>query len=154
MKKNLPLIIVAFVIVAGASFYGGMKYNAGKSTNVSGQGNFANLANLLPQERQQRFAQMGNNAGRTGTRASGGGFVNGEIISKDNQSITIKSSDGGSKIILFSNATQIIKTISGTTQDLQVGENITTNGTSNSDGSISAQSIQLRPAPPASAPKE
>ena len=48
--------------------------------------------------------------------------------------------------LIFSNTTQISKSAAGSLADLKVGESITVNGSTNSDGSITAQIIQLRPA--------
>ena len=140
MNKTIIIAIVAILVVGSVSFYAGMQY--GKSKNQTASGNFANLS---PQERQARMQPGGGGAGGPrGTRA-GANFATGEIISKDDKSITIKSGDGGSKIVFFSNATQIMKTASSSPAELKVGEQITTNGTANSDGSLTSQSIQIRP---------
>lgn len=141
MKKILPIIIIVVIVGAGA-FFGGMKYNQSKQVSSI----------------QQRFQQMGANVGgirNGGTRNGAGNFVGGEIIAKDNpagdgasKSITVKLQDGGSKIVFFSDSTQITKSASGTVDDLKTGENLMVTGQTNSDGSITAQTIQIRPEMP------
>ncbi len=140
MNKKLTIIILSItaVVIASLTFYGGMRYAGKKSLGVF-QGN---LQNLSSQERQQRVQQMGANFGGR----NGGGFISGEIISKDDKSITVKLHDGGSKIIFYSSATEIGKFVQGATSDLEVGKTVSVNGSTNQDGSLTAQSIQIRPA--------
>ncbi|MDD5110156.1 MAG: DUF5666 domain-containing protein [Patescibacteria group bacterium] len=141
MQKTI-IMVVAVLVVGGGAFYGGMLY--GKSTAAAGRGNgLGQFQNLTPEQRQQRLQQFGQGGG---AGRNGGGFTGGSILSKDDKSITVKLPDGGSKIIFFSSSTTIGKTATGTQSDLAVGENVTINGTPNSDGSITAQSIQIRPA--------
>lgn len=137
-------IIIAIAIIGGASFYGGIKY--ARSKGSSGQFSRADFQNLSPEERQQRAKDFGGDIGR-GPRGNrdGGGFAAGEILSKEDKSVTIKLQDGGSKIIFLSDSTEITKSVAGSLDDLEIGKNITANGTANSDGSITAQTIQLRP---------
>jgi pectate lyase len=137
-KKNMVTMVVVALVFAGAGFFGGMKYAQGKGR--PNQGAFR--------------GGSGNVAGRR-TGAGGGpagGFTGGQIISKDDKSITIKTMDGGSKIVFLGASTQIAKSASGTLTDLTNGENVTVVGSANSDGSLTAQMIQIRPAgqtPPA-----
>lgn len=151
MKKILP-IIIAVVVIGGGAFYGGMKYGQ-SSSPTGGQNAGIGFANLSVEQRQERLQQMGVNAGGKGVNR-GSGFVNGEIIAKDDpakdgagKSITVKLLDGSSKIIFYSGTTQIGKMTSGTPSDIEIGKTVSVNGSANQDGSITAQLIQIRSAP-------
>lgn len=136
------------VVVGGGAFYGGMKYAQSQSQRGRlSQADFQSLQNLSPEQRQQRLQELGISGGgfRGGQRNGGGGFTTGEILSKDDKSITIKMRDGGSKIVFYSDSTEVGKFVNGSAGDLEVGKSVSVNGTANSDGSITAQSIQLRP---------
>lgn len=124
------MVAVAVLVGAGA-FFGGMKYQQGKRPNFARQ--FGNMPGQAGQ------------AGRTGGNRTGFRPVNGEIISSDDKSITVKLQDGSSKIVLFSDKTEINKASSGAKEDLKTGEKVMVVGTENSDGSVTAQSIQLNP---------
>ena len=83
-----------------------------------------------------------NRAGRTGNMP-GGALITGQIISKDEISITIQTPDNSSKIIYFSEATTIQKTMPTTITDLAEGDTIRVNGKENSTGIITADNIFL-----------
>jgi hypothetical protein len=132
MKKYIVTIVLVVVVGAGA-FYGGMLYGKPQA-GTRGIGSF----------------QRGANGGMPGTGIGGafgganGGLIAGQIISKDSQNITVALRNGSStKIVFFSGSTQIMKSASGTVDDLKDGEEITVIGTTNPDGSITAQSIQI-----------
>ncbi len=138
MKKNKKIVwsVVICLVIALLSFRFGMMY-AGKNITA------ANMS------RQGGFAQNGGTKTGQGMRGgAGGGFVSGDVLSIDAQSMTVKLRDGGSKIVLFSNSTKVEKTVDGTTSDVAVGKTVMITGTTNPDGSVSATSIQLRPAMP------
>lgn len=144
MNKKIA-VIIAIIIIAGGSFYAGMRYD--QSKNTAANRNAGGFANLTSEERQARLQQFGTMAGQGGGQKgmqANGGFAFGDIISKDDKSITIKLPDGGSKIIFYSNSTQVKKAVDGTSDDLQTGTQVTINGTANSDGSLTAQTIQIR----------
>ena len=132
MNKASKIIlgIILLLVVGGGSFYGGMLY--GKSQ-----------ASALAATTRASFASRGSRAGVTG-----GGFITGSIIAEDSSSITLALPAGtsGSKIIFYSSGTTISKMVSGTGKDLTTGTNVSVTGTTNSDGSVTAQSIQIRPA--------
>jgi len=136
MNKLILIIAAVAVVVGGGSFYAGMKYDQSKT-----------IADR--QARMQQFGAGGNGGQRVARGGGGmpgaGGFTAGEIIAKDAASVTIKLRDGGSKIIFLSDQTPVLKSATGTSDDLTVGSNVTVSGKPNQDGSISAESIQIRP---------
>ncbi|MBI5153100.1 MAG: hypothetical protein HZA36_01435 [Parcubacteria group bacterium] len=128
MNKNV-MVGVAILLVGGGAFHGGVKY----AENNRGNGGGGRGA----------FGQMGN-GGQRGV-ARGGGFTTGEVISKDDKSITLKLRDGGSKIIFFTESTKVMKNTDGPLKDIETGTQISTTGNANQDGSVNAQSIQILP---------
>ena len=72
------------------------------------------------------------------------GMAVGETIAKDDKSITLKLRDGGSKIVFYSASTQWQKMAEASQYDFAVGKQVIASGTANSDGSVTAQMIQLR----------
>ncbi len=128
MKKILLIIFVVVIIVSGGAFYGGIKYQESKTPR------FQNLSS----EQRQQFSQE--KAGK----GIGAGFLTGEVIAKDEQSLTLKMPDASSKIVFFSDSTATTKSAEGSLNNLEIGKTISINGTANQDGSITANSIQLR----------
>lgn len=131
-KKIIPFILIV-AIVGGGAFFGGMKY--GESKKSFGK-------NFTPGQLNGGFQ---NSATVRNGNGQGGGFINGEIISKDEKNMTVKLRDGGSKIIFFTNTTEISKFASGSSGDLEVGKSVMVTGKTNQDGSVTAQTIQVRP---------
>jgi len=131
MKNNLILGLIVSLIVGGVvGFFGGMQYQKSQRPNFA-QGNFVGREN----------GQLGQRFGANGANRP----VTGEIISADDKSITVKMQDGSSKIVILSDTTSINKQATGTKDDLKTGTNVAVFGSSNSDGSVTAQSIQLNP---------
>ncbi len=134
MKNVNILAIVLLLVGLGAGFFGGMQYDrATQQKNQRLQFGQTNGA-VDNQTRRAGFGQNGNNRS-----------VSGDIISSDNNGITVKLTDGSSKIVLVSGSTQINKTNPAAKSDLSVGQKVMVIGTVNSDGSVTAQNIQLNP---------
>jgi hypothetical protein len=146
MTKNVILsIAITALVFGGGGFYAGIKYGQSKFAKFSLQ----DAQNMPLGERQEMFQQFrdsGSNSvtGRRINNGQGSGFIGGEIIAKDDKSITIKTPDGSSKIIFYSDATEIGKSAIGSASDLEVGNNISASGTPNQEGSLTAKSIQVR----------
>jgi hypothetical protein len=73
----------------------------------------------------------------------GGGLVSGSIIAVDATSITVKTNDGSTKIVLFGSSATISLVTQGSASDLKTGENVVISGTANTDGTVTATSIRL-----------
>ena len=130
-------------MIAIISFWGGMKYGQNKSSNVPSFGNRQNsFGQNGPNNSQNNVTKM---MGQNTRGSMGGGIISGEILSKDDTSITIKLRDGGSKIVFMSPSSKVEKTIDGAVSDVVVGKSVMITGTTNVDGSITATSIQMRP---------
>jgi len=142
IQKNVLVLCVLVVVVGAGSFYGGMVY--GKSLNKGFMGK-----NFNPEQFGTNSIGMGQGGNRTnGLGTAGGAMAAGEVISQDSESITLKIQNSGTKIVFFSSSTQIMKTQQGSLEDIVVGENLTITGKANSDGSLTAKSIQIRPSIP------
>lgn len=135
-NKKIMLVVIGIIVLVGV-FYGGMVYGKSKIP-TRGQGS-------------QAFG-AGNFTGGMGARGTrtGGGIAIGQIISKDATSITVKLANGGSKIIFLGQSTKVSKLVDGSIGDLAIGTQVSVNGTANTDGSITAQTVQLRPNLPVS----
>ena len=135
MKQMAAPVIIAAMLVGVISFYGGMKYGENKAGSAGGD--------------QNSRASMGG-ARRAGGGRMQGNLTAGDIVAKDEKSITLSMrGGGGSKIVFFSDATQVMKSVSGVLSDLAIGQQVMTMGVANSDGSITAQSIRIGPPMPA-----
>ena len=124
------MIIVIALIVGAISFWGGMQYQKSRVGNFN-KGQFSGGANN----------QNGNQRGQGNTQRMQP--ISGEITSQDEISLTVKTQDGSSKIIVLSEKTVVNKTSEGAKSDLKTGEQVTVIGTNNSDGSLTAQTISI-----------
>lgn len=139
MNKNTMMIvsIVLVVFAAVGGFLGGMQYQKGNAGS-----NFA-----------QGSAQGGNGTfrQRTGTmdqNAQNFRPVRGQILNMDNNSLTVKLSDGSTRIVVLGGSTVYLKSTTASQSDLKTGDTVNVIGTQNSDGSVTAQDIQLNPPTP------
>ena len=134
MKDNTVIIIAIISLALG--FGGGYffkNYQIGKMRQ--------NFGSQLP-DRQRNGQGLQN---EQGPQTGFGGMVTGEIISRDENSITVKIQDGSTKIVILGNSTTYSKTQSIEKTGLGMGNQVRVFGSVNSDGSITAQNVQLNP---------
>lgn len=146
MQKLILTAAAAVVIAGSGGFYGGTLY--GKHTS-SNQPKFNGLSGNMRFDAGggQRFGLNGQGGRQTGTN-----FIAGEVLSKDDSSITVKLRDGGSRIVFLSESTAVLKSTQGSKDDITVGANVMVTGTTGSDGNLTAQSVSLGNGPAGTVP--
>jgi pectate lyase len=126
MKKHW-LMIGLCVACAAIFFFVGMFYGKGTAPAApSGRGFSSSSARAFG-----------------GTRGGFGGG-SGQVTAKDSQTITLQLQNGNSEVVFYSSSTQVIKPTAATISDVTDGTQVVIVGTQNSDGSLTAQSIQIR----------
>ena len=122
MKKysvHIVWAVIAIVALAGGFFYG----RAGSGSGASSGGSAA---------------------GSRTSRTNGGGFVTGQIISVAPNNLTVSLANGNSEVVFYSSSTEIMKPSPVPSSSLGMGTRVMVVGTANSDGSFTAQSIQVQ----------
>ncbi len=148
--------LVLAVILIGASFFAGTKYAESRSPagnrfaagqpGGAGRGAFG----AAPGAGGQAGA-AGRNMFR-GAGGAGGNMTAGEVSKIENGMLTLKTADGGSRLIVMSSSTKVMQMSEINLDALKATTPVMIMGTANSDGSVTAATIQIRPTPPAPAP--
>lgn len=130
IKTKIIIAVLITVFIAG---YGGYWWGSRSITR--------------PGLNQNGFS--GRNSQGMANRRVNSGFATGDILAKDDKGLTIKLRNGGSQIILVAPSTEVSKMSQTDQSELQIGKSIVVTGKTNSDGSVTASSIQIRPNTPA-----
>ncbi len=128
-KQTFIITILVAAVVGSVGFLGGVNYQ--KSQRGS-----------------REPGQLTNGQARQGGAPNGlrQGIVrpvSGEITAVEGETLTVKSPDGSSKIIIVSEATTITKSSEASSADLQVGEEVMIMGSEDAQGTVTAQNISL-----------
>lgn len=126
MQKNKITIIVGVACIV-VGLVGGFFIGKASGGNKLA-GNFASGA-------RQFGARNGSQSGL---------LVVGQVSAVDAQSVTVTLRDGGSDVIFYSTSTPITKSVEASSSDLAVGQNVIVSGSQNSDGSLTANNVQIR----------
>lgn len=125
--------------VGAVAFFAGVKYQ--ESQRFSGMmGQFGQLRDRAEGSRATGSRIMFGTNGNSGMRQTVG-----EIVNIDSESITVKMSDGSTRIVLLTKATTITEAAEVSQDQLVKGAKIAVFGSENSDGSVTAQTVQLNP---------
>jgi flagellar basal body-associated protein FliL len=134
MKNTNTVIIVAVILVivaAAGGFFGGMMYQKSQvsALGAAGRGSYA-----------ARFGQAGQSAANRPVR--------GQVLSMSDTTLTVKMSDGSTKIVVLSSSTAFAQSAKAALTDVKTGDTVNVVGTANSDGSVTATDIQINPPMP------
>jgi len=140
-NKGIIIGIVVVLAVGVGGIFAGMQYQKTKAPSFNGR----DSGNVRGQFTQGGDHQPGQDDGFRGRFSDQGRPVSGEVIAKDDESITVKVQEGGSKIIFISDTTTVAKTDEGSLDDLTEGMQVLVFGSENDDGSVTAENIQLNP---------
>lgn len=138
MKKEYLITLALMLVSAGVAFAGGVKFQERRQPKL--------FEGVRQGANGQRSMSAGSrNGGANMQFRQGSRPVMGEIIAQDDKSLTLKLTDGSSKIVLLGEAATVQKAMVGTQEDLKNGEFVLITGTENEDGSVTAQTVQLNP---------
>jgi hypothetical protein len=133
-KKQWLVVIITSLVIAGA--FTGIGYKIGSKKSGFG-----------PMNGQLQGRTMMGGPGRSSTGMRGNGNVAGTVLSQDAASLTLTLPQGGSRTVLITPTTTVLKTAPGIMGDIQKDSFLMVSGTSNADGSISASTLSIRPKP-------
>ena len=129
MKKytvHIVWLVIALIALGGGFYWGKMSTTSGlRSAFAGGTGTYGSSTRRL-----------------TGT--TGGGLVTGQITAMDSSSVTLQLANGNSQVVFYSSSTPVSEPTTVSPSTLKVGTNVMVGGTSNSDGSLTAETIQVR----------
>lgn len=132
MNKHTRVVVIAAVLGLGIGFSAGYYMPHGAGTTARGQYAMRGGANM--------------DGGFSGARGGSGGLVSGTVLSNDGSTMTVSMQDGSTKLVLIHASTEVLETTMASPEALSAGVSVTVTGTANSDGSVTAQSVQVRPA--------
>ncbi len=143
MKPLVIAIVAALVIAVGAgSFFAGSAYGQQQAQNVR-----ADFFRARQGGTNGPTGAQGQN-GQNGQGGQGGQFgrpaAAGTVKSINGNTLVVTQQDGSTVTVTLDAQTQSIKTVNGTSSDLQPGERITVMS-DQTTGNIVARTIQLRP---------
>ena len=140
MKKVLTVFGLFFLVLLAAAggFWGGMRYESNRAERVQ-----ANFFNERGQGNMGSFPQEGQfPGGWVPSGSPGAGGTMGEVKTYDGNMITVSTAQDITTVQL-TDATQIVKSVTGTVADLQPGLRVRITGERAEDGSINAAQVTI-----------
>lgn len=128
IKTYIIWVIVAIIALVGGIFWGkAMGASGAASTQRPFAGAFASST--------RGFAGRGAGAG--------GSVYAGQVASISGTNLTLQLPNGNSEVVFYATSTPVNEQASVPISKVAKGTNVIINGTANSDGSVTAQSIEI-----------
>lgn len=150
-KQTLLVGTLALLIGISGGMYGGVKLGTAKNfsgffgdDDARGGYNQSHDGRMFGgQKHRNEFENT--DAHRSASRSGivRGGSIVGEVLAKDDTSITIKTPDGSSIVVFYGESTAVGTLSKAHKEDIATEQKVRVIGAENTDGSIAAQSIHI-----------
>lgn len=147
-NSNIVIVTIVCAAIAGAGgFWGGTIYQKSQITTMMGNqmGGRGEGVSQLGRNGMNGNTSKTTNNNVPAMNGRGGGAISGEVTAKDDKSLTVKMTDGSSKIVIISDSTTYHLSAESDLNKIDVGTKVATFGTSNADGTLTANSIEINP---------
>ena len=127
------LMVVVTLVLMGGSFYAGMKVESGNNKSTNNAGSALNRTS-------------GSNVNGASTRVSKRVNVSGNIVAVDSSQIEVKDNDGTTQKFQITDGTTVMTANAKktTVSTLKTGDKVLVNGTTGTDGTVSADRIRVQ----------
>ncbi len=144
-QQTITSIVVA-VGVSALSFLGGLKY-AEMNPKIISPSEYGAGGGYRMMDRNGQGGGTQQGTGRQGGTTMRNGFrpVFGEILDIDGSTMTVKLTDGSTKIVVLTDKTTASTQTEAKVSEIKTGEKVSVMGTTNTDGTVTADSIQINP---------
>jgi hypothetical protein len=135
MNKNLIIAVVVTAIIAGGiGFAGGRQVAEKRKVTQDG--------NMITGDQSDRTGRFGSPS-KSPNRGIRGGFVSGQIISRDATSMTVKLPDGNTRIVFLGANLEVTAYSSSTQAALVVGSHVRVSGETADAGALTARRVDI-----------
>jgi hypothetical protein len=142
-KKNIlsPTVIVVLLILVVTVISGGIGYKLGKKTSFPRSKELMMASGGRGQIQNKNEPNAGTGAGKMqGVEKR---HTEGDILSINENTVTIKTADGSNKIVLLLDKTVYSLSSALDKENISIGQKVNIVGDINADGSISASELRL-----------
>lgn len=141
-KQTITTIVVS-IVVGVLSFFAGLKYAEMNPKIISPSEYGAGSGFRMMDRNGQSGAPS---TGRQGsTMRNGFRPVFGEILDIDESTMTVKLMDGSTKIVVLTDKTTASTQTEAKVSEIKKGEKVSVMGATNTDGTVTAEGIQINP---------